>query len=126
MWKLVFVIVAAAACVGSAVLVGGFQDISVDDEGARDALNFAVARHNRGSNDMYVSQVTKVTSVQRQLVAGFKYIITVDMAKSQCRKDQENDECALQEGSGARPYQCKFTVWTRSWLNDIQLLEEEC
>ncbi|XP_037321880.1 cystatin C (amyloid angiopathy and cerebral hemorrhage) [Pungitius pungitius] len=126
MWKLVFVIIAAAACVGSAVLVGGFQDIAVDDEGARDALNFAVAKHNRGSNDMYLSQVAEVTRVQRQLVAGFKYVITVEMAKSQCRKDHATDKCALQEGSGARAYECKFTVWTRSWLNDIQLLKEEC
>lgn len=23
-------------------------------------------------------------------------------------------------------YQCTFTVWERVWLNDIQLLREEC
>ncbi|KAM8859506.1 cystatin C (amyloid angiopathy and cerebral hemorrhage) [Spinachia spinachia] len=126
MWKLVVAIFAAASLVGSAALVGGFQDIDVNDEGARDALNFAVAQHNRRSNDMYLNQVAEVIGVQRQLVAGYKYIITVNMAKSQCRKSNANDVCAVQQGSAAPPYQCKFTVWSRSWLNDIQLLKEEC
>lgn len=25
-----------------------------------------------------------------------------------------------------QPYQCKFKVWSRPWLNDIQLTHEEC
>nr|XP_040034492.1 cystatin-C-like [Gasterosteus aculeatus aculeatus] len=126
MWKLFFTVIAAVSLVGSAVLVGGFQDLDVNDGGARDALNFAVAKHNRGSNDLYLSQVAQVIRVQRQLVAGYKYLITVKMVKSECRKDNAKDACAAQQGSAARSYQCKFTVWSRSWLNDIQLLKEEC
>lgn len=67
MWKLFFTVIAAVSLVGSAVLVGGFQDLDSNDGGALDALNFAVAKHNRGSNDLYLSQVAQVIRVQRQV-----------------------------------------------------------
>ncbi|XP_045925989.1 cystatin C (amyloid angiopathy and cerebral hemorrhage) [Micropterus dolomieu] len=127
MWKIVFTVLAAVLAVGLGGLVGGFQDTDVNDEGLRNALNFAVVQHNRGNNDMYLSQVAEVVKVQRQVVAGSKYIITVRMAKTPCRKDSANEVCAIHEDPAqARPYECTFEVWSRPWLNDIRLLKEEC
>lgn len=67
MWKIVFPLLAAVFAVGLAGLVGGPQDIDVNDEGLRDALNFAVVQHNRGTNDLYLSQVAEVIRAQRQV-----------------------------------------------------------
>ncbi|XP_034753446.1 cystatin C (amyloid angiopathy and cerebral hemorrhage) [Etheostoma cragini] len=127
MWKVVFPVLAAVFAVGSGGLVGGFSEVDVHDEGVRDALNYAVVQHNKGSNDLYLSQVAEVLKAQRQVVAGMKYIITVKMAKTPCRKGRENDVCDIhQDRAKAQPYQCTFTVWNRPWLNEIQMVAETC
>ncbi|XP_036978769.1 cystatin-C-like [Acanthopagrus latus] len=128
MWKIVFATLAAVLAVGLGAMVGGFRDIDVNDAGARDALNFAVVQHNRRSNDAYLSQVAEVVRVQSQVVAGVKYVITVQMGKTPCRKGSASDNvCAVHEDAAkARAYQCKFTVWSRPWLQEISLLEEKC
>ncbi|XP_070696960.1 cystatin C (amyloid angiopathy and cerebral hemorrhage) [Pempheris klunzingeri] len=126
MWKSVFPVLAAVLAVGLCGIIGGPQDIDVTDEGAQNALNFAVTQHNRGSNDLYLSQVAEVVKVQRQVVSGMKYIITVKMAKTPCRKGSINEVCAIhQDQEMARPYQCTFTVWSRPWLDDIRV-DEKC
>lgn len=66
-WKVVFPILAAVFAVGSGALVGGPQDVDVNDEQALNALNYAVVQHNRRSNDLYLSQVAEVARVQRQV-----------------------------------------------------------
>ncbi|TDH01104.1 hypothetical protein EPR50_G00176770 [Perca flavescens] len=127
MWKIVFPVLAAVFAVGLGGLVGGVSDVDINNEDMRNALNFAVVQHNRGSNDLYLSQVAEVVKAQRQVVAGMKYIITVRMAKTPCRKGSENEVCGIyQDQEMARPYQCTFTVWSRPWLNEIQLLKEIC
>lgn len=83
MWKLVFVIIAAVSFIGLAQIPGGFTDISINDEGAKEALDFAVLIHNRHSNDFYIRVVTDVIKVQVQVskVSLHKYtqVITKDM-----------------------------------------------
>lgn len=66
MWKVVFLVFAAASAVSS-VIVGGFHDADPNDERVKNALNFAVVQHNRGSNDLYLSQVAQVVKVQTQV-----------------------------------------------------------
>nr|XP_046258653.1 cystatin C (amyloid angiopathy and cerebral hemorrhage) [Scatophagus argus] len=126
-WKIAFPLLAAVFAVGLGGLTGGFQDVDVNDEGARNALNFAVVQHNRRTNDLYLSQVAEVVKVQRQVVAGMKYVITVKMAKTPCRKGSAEEVCAIhQDPEQARPYLCTFTVWSRPWLNEINLMNEKC
>uniref|UniRef100_A0A8D3ABW3 Cystatin C (amyloid angiopathy and cerebral hemorrhage) n=1 Tax=Scophthalmus maximus TaxID=52904 RepID=A0A8D3ABW3_SCOMX len=115
MWKLVLPVLAAVLAVGWGGLVGAPSDVDANDAGVQDALNFAVVKHNRGTNDMYLSQVAEVVKVQRQLVSGTKYTITVKMAKTPCRKESANE-----------PYECRFVVWSRPWLGDITMLDEKC
>ncbi|XP_030297073.1 cystatin-C-like [Sparus aurata] len=131
MWKkIVFAAVAAVLAVGLGAMprAGGFRDIDVNDAGARDALNFAVIQHNRGSNDLCPRKVAQVMRIQSQVVAGMNYVITVRMVKTPCRKVcGGNNVCAIQEDAGkAQIYQCKFTVWSRPWLQKMTLSEEKC
>lgn len=67
MWKMLFPVLAAVFAVGLGAMVGGYQDLDVNDEGAQNALNFAVVEHNRRSNDLFLSQVAEVVKVQRQV-----------------------------------------------------------
>ncbi|KAJ4942152.1 hypothetical protein JOQ06_012020 [Pogonophryne albipinna] len=114
MWKIVLPVLAAVH----------HQKLS---GGARNALNFAVVEHNKQSNSMFLSQVAEVVGVKRQLVAGWKYVITVRMGKTPCRKGTANKVCAIhQDPAQALPYQCEFTVVVVPWLNETKMLGQKC
>lgn len=66
MWKAVFLVLAAVSA-ASCVMTGGLEDVDPTDEGATNALNFAVVQHNRQSNDVFLSQVAEVVRIQRQV-----------------------------------------------------------
>ncbi|TKS85387.1 Cystatin Precursor [Collichthys lucidus] len=90
MWKIVLAVFAAVLAVSSAGLIGGFQDIGVNDVGVQNALNAAVVQHNRESNAMCPSEVLRVVKARRQLVAGYNYVITTKMIRTACRGTGEN------------------------------------
>ncbi|XP_055745623.1 cystatin-like [Salvelinus fontinalis] len=124
-WKIVGPLLAVAFIVTSAdVIVGGVVDADINDPATRDALKFAVAEYNKGTNDMYVRQVAKVVKAQKQVVAGMKYIFTVQMARTLCRKGGVKD-CAVHLAPAAT-YQCTFEVWSRPWLGASQLIKNVC
>ncbi|XP_033956972.1 cystatin C (amyloid angiopathy and cerebral hemorrhage) [Pseudochaenichthys georgianus] len=126
MWKIVLPVLAAVFAVGSS-MIGGYITIDVNDEGAQNALNFAVVEHNKQSNNMFLSQVAEVVGVKRQLVAGLKYVITVRMGNTPCRKGTANEVCAIhQDPAQALPYQCEFTVLVVPWRNETKLLGQKC
>lgn len=47
--------------------VGGIEKSSMEDEGAPEALNFAVSQYNENNNDLYLSRVLEVKNVQKQV-----------------------------------------------------------
>lgn len=65
--KIIVSVLAVILAVASAGLIGGPVDADMNDRGAKDALQFAVAQHNRESNDIYVSQVSEVVKLQKQV-----------------------------------------------------------
>ncbi|KAF4105956.1 hypothetical protein G5714_013618 [Onychostoma macrolepis] len=118
---------AVILAVASAGLIGGPTDADMNDEGVQNALQFAVAQYNRQSNDAFVSQVSEVIRVQKQVVSGLKYIFTVNMGKTNCRKGGVETLCAVHEDPDvARVTQCKITVWSQPWLKSIKVLENTC
>uniref|UniRef100_A0A8C7ZAN9 Cystatin domain-containing protein n=1 Tax=Oryzias sinensis TaxID=183150 RepID=A0A8C7ZAN9_9TELE len=96
---------------------GGLTDVDVNDKGAKIALSHAMDEYNRGSGDVNLYKVVEVIKVQGQAVEGYKYIITLRIARTLCRKDKP---------ANAHIYRCTFVVWSRPWLNDWQLLEAKC
>ncbi|KAM3863030.1 cystatin C (amyloid angiopathy and cerebral hemorrhage) [Diretmus argenteus] len=126
--RMILPILAALFAVGiSASMPGAPVDAEVTDPGVQNALNFAVVQHNKGTNDKFLSKVAQVVRVQKQVVAGINYIITVQMGRTSCAKSGVEDACAISEDPAtARSYQCTFTVWSRPWLNEIQLTKQKC
>ncbi|XP_038830758.1 cystatin-like [Salvelinus fontinalis] len=124
-WKIVVPLLAVAFIVTSADgIPGGVVDADMNDPATRDALQFAVAENNKRTNDMYVWQVAKVVKAQEQVVAGMKYIFTVQMARTLCRKGGVKD-CAVHPAP-AETYQCIFEVWSRPWMGASQLIKNVC
>ncbi|XP_009069714.1 PREDICTED: cystatin-like, partial [Acanthisitta chloris] len=99
-------------------------------EGLQRALQFAITTYNRASNDMYSSRVVRVISAKRQgsIVAGVKYIMEVEIARTTCTKPAADlQRCALHnEPQMAKHTICNFVVLNVPWLNRIELLSSKC
>ncbi|XP_026079382.1 cystatin C (amyloid angiopathy and cerebral hemorrhage) [Carassius auratus] len=126
-FKMIVPFLAVILAVASAGLTGAPMDADMNDEGVKSALQFAVAQYNRQSNDAFVRQVSEVIKVQRQVVSGMKYIFTVKMGRTSCRKGGAETLCAVHEDpSFARATECKIKVWSQPWRNFIKVLENTC
>ncbi|KAK6489893.1 cystatin-like [Huso huso] len=128
---LLFAVAAVCAQVGSGGMrmVGGRTDADVGEEGVQDALKFAVAEFNKASNDMYIHRVSKVVKVQKQVVAGIKYIVTVQMGRTSCRKGgaEKIELCAFHdEPELAKTSTCTFEVVSRLWIPETKLVKSTC
>ncbi|NWY56250.1 CYT protein, partial [Chionis minor] len=111
-------------------LVGAPVDIdnADNDEGLQRALQFAMSEYNRASNDMYSSRVVRIISAKRQIVAGIKYIMKVEIGRTTCPKPATDlQSCAFHDAPQmAKRTICNFVVYTVPWLNQIKLLENNC
>ncbi|XP_036430960.1 cystatin-like [Colossoma macropomum] len=124
--KVVVPLVALCLAVESG-MPGAPVDVDLADPGVQDALQFAVAQHNRASNDMFVSKVSRVISVQKQVVSGMKYIFTVEMARTSCRKDGVEEDCPVHSDPAlASSHECKLAVWSQPWTKTIKVVENTC
>ncbi|NXE95996.1 CYT protein, partial [Menura novaehollandiae] len=99
-----------------------------NDEGLERALQFAMTAYNRASNDMYTSRVVRIISAKRQIVAGVKYIMEVEIARTTCTKPAVDlQRCAFHdEPQMAKHTICNFVVLNVPWRNQIELLESKC
>ncbi|XP_054026949.1 cystatin-like [Dryobates pubescens] len=99
-----------------------------NDEGLQQALRFAMEEYNKASNDMYSSRVVRIISAKRQVVAGIKYIMEVEIARTTCEKPAADlQDCAFPDSPQlAKHTVCKFVVYTVPWLKKTELLKREC
>ncbi|XP_033010001.1 cystatin-2-like [Lacerta agilis] len=109
-------------------LVGGLQDASADEDGARRALQFAMTEYNRGSNDKYASRVAEVVRVRKQIVSGVNYFFDVKVGRTTCLKSvAEVENCAFHEAPElAKHVTCQFQVYSVPWTNHISLKRNNC
>ncbi|NXI45258.1 CYT protein, partial [Galbula dea] len=130
---LVVALVFAGAVLGSETrprLLGAPENIdnADNDEGLQQALRFAMQEYNKASNDMYSSKVVRIISAQKQLVAGIKYTMKVEIARTTCPKPTADlQSCAFSDAPHmAKHTICNFVVYTIPWQNRSQLLQSTC
>ncbi|XP_026881406.2 cystatin C (amyloid angiopathy and cerebral hemorrhage) [Electrophorus electricus] len=125
--KVVAPILAFVLVVGSATfLPGGVSPADISSPSVKNALDFAVAQHNKASNDVYLSTVSKVISAKQQVVSGMKYYFTIDMVRTSCKK-RRTEVCADKPGPTVeQPKQCELVVWSQPWTDTIKLLKNSC
>ncbi|CAL8367036.1 cystatin [Gadus morhua] len=129
-WKTLLIVAVFAVATDVAVMalkmVGGYSDATVTDTGVQDALRYAVVRHNAGTNDMYLRQVGRVISVQKQVVSGVNYKFVVEMGQTACRKTGVESNCPVRgDEAAAKPYQCTFVVY-KHWSGTVSLTSQTC
>ncbi|XP_032758276.1 cystatin-S [Rattus rattus] len=108
--------------------VGGIEKSSMEEEGASEALNYAVNEYNEKNSDLYLSRVVEVKDVQKQVVAGTKFFFDVILGKTICLKTQGDlTNCPLNEEADQQEREfCSFVVHDIPWENYIVLLSSSC
>ncbi|XP_069092710.1 cystatin-like [Pleurodeles waltl] len=96
--------------------------------GVQKALNFATTEYNKASNDKFAFKVSRVLKVQKQVVNGLKYIITVNMARTTCTNSYVVVEnCELhKEPELLKTVKCNFEIYTVPWKSMTKLLKRQC
>ncbi|KAB5582072.1 hypothetical protein PHYPO_G00182950 [Pangasianodon hypophthalmus] len=122
--KVVAPLLVVFLAVASAGLLGGPIDVDVNREDVQSALLFAVAQHNKASNDAFVSKVSRVIKAQTQVVSGLNYIFTVEMVRTSCRKGGVEKECTVHSEPQSR--ECRLKVLSQPWTNTIKVVENTC
>ncbi|XP_042585064.1 cystatin-like [Cyprinus carpio] len=92
--KVIVLFLAVTLVVESAGIPGGLVAADINDKDVQKALRFAVDHYNRQSNDAFLRKVSKVIKVQQQVAAGMKYIFTVKMDITSCKKGGVKTMCA--------------------------------
>ncbi|XP_042585059.1 cystatin-like [Cyprinus carpio] len=125
--KMIVLFLAVTLVVESAGIPGGLVAADINDKDVQKALRFAVDHYNRQSNDAFLRKVSKVIKVQQQVAAGMKYIFTVKMDITSCKKGGVKTMCAVPKNPNvAQVIQCKITVWSQPWLNSLKVTENTC
>ncbi|KAG7334398.1 hypothetical protein KOW79_002805 [Hemibagrus wyckioides] len=125
--KVVAPLLAVFMTVTSNMITGGWRDADVNSDDVQNALNFAVTEHNKASNDLYLSQVSKVIKAQKQVVSGMNYLFTIEMARTSCKKGGIEKVCGVHpDPNVAKPRVCRLMVWNQPWTNTIKLLQNTC
>ncbi|KAL1785799.1 cystatin-S precursor, partial [Sigmodon hispidus] len=79
-------------------LVGGIEESSMQEEGAKEALEYAVRKYNEGNNDLHQSRVVDVLRVRKQVVAGENFLFDVILGQTTCLKTQSDlTSCPLND-----------------------------
>ncbi|KAI4883454.1 hypothetical protein NFI96_024842, partial [Prochilodus magdalenae] len=97
MFLKVVVLMAVCFAVASAG-PGGLRapvDADISEKGVSDALQFALVQYNKASDDEYFWVMSKIIRAQKQVLAGVKYIFTVEMSRTTCKKGGAGGVCLI-------------------------------
>jgi hypothetical protein len=103
-------------------IMGGSSGVPLDDEAMLAALQAGMKIMNQQSNSGKLQLVVRVLEVTRQVVAGLKYVIRIEMGQSECRIS--DDERTLEECPVDSTAIHELTIWDQPWEDlRYQLLE---
>ncbi|XP_058016564.1 cystatin-like [Ahaetulla prasina] len=111
---------------------GGISPIPVTSEGVQEAAAFAVEQYNERSNNADYFKELRIVEAKSQVVEGIKYILTVELGKTVCKKSNgpmafsEIQKCELVPSDQQKKLTCNFQIWSRPWLKDTELLSTNC
>ncbi|KAL6042437.1 hypothetical protein STEG23_017331, partial [Scotinomys teguina] len=109
-------------------LLGGLQEADVNEEGVQRALDFAISEYNKGSNDAYHSRAIQVVRARKQIVAGIKYYLEVEVGRTTCTKSQPNlTDCPFHDQPHLmRKALCTFQIYAVPWQGTHSLTKSSC
>ncbi|XP_004627414.1 cystatin-M [Octodon degus] len=111
---------------------GERKNLATNDPQVQRMAQTAVTTFNQGSNSVYYFRDTNIIKAERQLVAGVKYYLTIDLESTACRKTRVSGDhvdlttCPLATGVEQERLRCDFEVLEVPWKNSTELLKHNC
>ncbi|XP_044145610.1 cystatin-like isoform X2 [Bufo gargarizans] len=102
-WKICVVVILALcsqvfAQIGKRVPMGGWSDVSENNQHAQNALKFAKDEYNKDRNEDYITEISRIIRMRKQVVAGMKYSMEVEAKVSPCSESEfTKGECQDQQ-----------------------------
>ncbi|VDK75566.1 unnamed protein product [Litomosoides sigmodontis] len=124
-----FGVVVLVNCLGhgnmesEARVVGGWQERSPDDNEIQEMLPSILTKVNQQSNDAYHLMPIKVLKVSSQVVAGMKYKMEIQVARSDCKKssNEKIDLKTCKKLEGHPDQIITLEVWEKAWEDFLQV-----
>jgi hypothetical protein len=109
--------------------LGALTEIPLTNELALQALDFAIARINQETNDLFQHKLVKLNKAFKQVVAGFKYVFDFSIGRTTCTKNDLGQvnlkTCPLQEN--AKVKNCTAEIWDQPWLDRrYKMMNQNC
>nr|XP_056709437.1 cystatin-like [Euleptes europaea] len=73
-------------------LAGGLVDEDVSDPEIQDVARFATQAYNQADDGLFYIRDVKLIRAQSQVVAGIKYVLTLEMALTKCLKNLPSND----------------------------------
>ncbi|KAM7385980.1 hypothetical protein PAMP_002012 [Pampus punctatissimus] len=109
---------------------GSPYNISTNDRGLQQVVLTSIYYFNNQSNDAFLFKPSSIHRAQRQIVKGIRYIVDVEISRTVCRKQENNNNlnnCDFQpEGHLHQTFQCHFEIWVIPWKNETKTLVSLC
>ncbi|KAM6160254.1 cystatin-M-like [Erethizon dorsatum] len=111
---------------------GERKNLATNDPQVQRMAQTAVTTFNKGSNSVYYYRDTNIIKAERQLVAGVKYYLTMDLESTACRKTRVSGDhvdlttCPLATGVEQEKLRCDFEILEVPWKNSTELLKHNC
>ncbi|XP_048391487.1 cystatin-like [Stegostoma tigrinum] len=102
-------------------LLGAPVRVSSDDPEVQKAVHFALTEYNKASDDMFASKVMRILSAERQIVSGVKYILEVELGRTQCKQGEFHDLETCDFSAPPHKTLCKFEVISVAWTEETSL-----
>uniref|UniRef100_A0AAF5Q660 Cystatin domain-containing protein n=2 Tax=Wuchereria bancrofti TaxID=6293 RepID=A0AAF5Q660_WUCBA len=108
---------------GQEVLIGGWQECSPEDNEIQELLPSVIIKVNQQSNDEYHLMPIKLLKVSSQVVAGMKYKMEVQVARSECKKsvNEQVNLKACKKLEGHPDQVMTLEVWEKPWEDFLQV-----
>ncbi|KAI7805212.1 cystatin-F [Triplophysa rosa] len=130
---MVFVLAGLCSFVHTYVLrpiPGALQNISKNDTGVQKAVLVGTYSFNNKSNDAFLFKASAVDDAKRQIVKGIRYVLTVEISRTMCRKMGNNKDlshCPFQTDSVLKQtFLCHFEVWSIPWMKAMSTTYFNC
>lgn len=89
-------------------------------------VNFIVESIDQQSNAMHAQKLVKIVAAQRQIVAGMKTKLVVELGYTGCRKNPTLDKSQCEIDNTREHQFCNVTVLEQPWLKSKQITHSKC
>ncbi|KAG5831469.1 hypothetical protein ANANG_G00304040 [Anguilla anguilla] len=127
-WKLTVPLLALFFAVASGLaIIGGPTNADPSEQEVKDALQYTVDHIIGWANTPFLRKLTRVGDIKQQVVVGMMYVLTVEMARTNCTKEEEETQCVVYtDPMIASPIRCNADVWKHPITEKYEMMKMAC